>query len=113
MNDYREPDIEPEIAHLDLDICDWGPCDRLAVWRIRFHFVNHCEDVCCPYHAARQDEDGNHLIPMCANHFEQLRTEVSAHVWRLNKNKFGVAACQSCGAPIACVNDVIRERIKL
>lgn len=111
MNDHREPEIDPAIAHLDIPLCDWGPCDRIAVWRIRFHFVNHCEEVCCDRHQARRDEDGNHLIPMCVGHFEQMRQEVSAHVWKLNQR--GRATCQSCGAPIACVNDVIRERIKL
>lgn len=111
MNDHQEPDIDPAIAHLDIDLCDWGPCDRIAVWRIRFHFVNHCEAVCCEHHQARRDEDGNHLIPMCASHFEQMRQEVAAHVWRLNRH--GRAICTSCGAPIACVTDVIRERVKL
>lgn len=111
MNDYRNPDIDPAIAHLDLDLCDWGPCDRIALWRIRFHFVNNCGAVCCDWHKAQQDEDGNHLIPICAKHFEELRAEVAAHVWRLNRH--GRAICQSCGAPVTCINDVIRERVKL
>lgn len=110
----NEPQIEPEIAHLDIPFCEWNPeCSALALWRIRFHFVNHCQDPCCEHHAALKDEDGNARISICASCFETLRQEVAAHVWKLNKAAGGRAICMPCGSPIATVNDVIRERVRI
>lgn len=111
MNDHQ-PEIDPAIAHLDIPFCDWGEsCPSLAVWRITFHFVNNCTIPVDPEHQARRDEDGNHVIPMCASHFEELRVQAEAHVWKLRKHR--VPACQSCGAPMRAVTDIIREREKL
>lgn len=106
------PEIDPAIAHLDVPFCEWRPdCNSLAMWRIRFHFVNQCQDTCCDYHAAQIDEDGNARIAMCGACFETLRQEVAAHVWRLNKMAGGRAICLQCGSPIATIDDVIRERV--
>lgn len=110
MNDHH-PDIDPAIAHLDFDICQWGDCHRVALWRIRFHFINHCGAPCCDEHQNLLDEDGNHIVTMCAECFELLRQQVSAHIWKLNH--YGRPHCASCGSPIRVVNDVIRERTKL
>lgn len=112
--DHQEPEIDPAIAHLDIPFCGWHPkCDRLALWRIRFHFVNHCQDPCCEHHAALRDEDGNQRVDLCGGCFETLRQEVAAHVWKLNQAAKGRAICLQCGHPVVTVNDVIREREKL
>jgi hypothetical protein len=96
------PDVDP-IAHLDWPVCQ---CAAEATHRIEIHALNHCN--------TRRDDlnaDGNHTLQLCAPCYQTLRAKVADHVVRLTQ--FGRPTCLSCGAPVTCVKQVIREAKKL
>lgn len=76
------------------------PCTDQAIRRVEFHAIDNCNDP-------ELGEFGNHVALLCVPCLMALARNVTAHLKRLNK--YGRATCLGCGAPVAKVDDVIRE----
>jgi hypothetical protein len=105
-----------ELEHLDFRpacTCESGfcahpdgvQCDAEADVILTFHHLHCCN-------TAETDVDGNESGPVCTTCLDGMTAAVAAHVNEVGAiaRRFGaVAACQTCGAPVMHVSDVIHD----
>ena len=79
-------------------------CTNRAGYVVSIHAVHHCND-------AGLDPFGNRIEIRCAECVQRLHVHVRDSLARLDP--WGSPPCQSCGAPITRVSDVVRSVEKL
>lgn len=90
------------LAGLDFEsvVCNGiPPCGRDATHVVEMHAVDRCATTGHP--------DGNLVLLLCAQHVWALGAESERYA--AIRSRFGVAQCTTCGAPIACGDDLIRS----
>lgn len=110
----RDQLSEAQRALETLTALDWGTyrcqcehghtCDAPATHIVHIHYIDRCNNP-------DADPYGNRIEIRCGTCLARLRTEIAESLARLTP--WGRPACQGCGAPIAAVEDVIREVIPL
>ena len=92
------PKLDAQVA-CEIDGGGNEPCDRPAVWRMRFHGVIRYTDLRC----------GMHTVCICDDHLQHERATVE-----LVLRKFGgEAECRYCDAVFRQVSDVIQSVVAL
>ena len=81
--------------------CHVHPCMTPATHIVTTHAVGHCNDV-------GLTADGDQIELLCDICLTMLRARVADGVWRLAKLP-GPVECETCGAPIVAVGDIIRD----
>jgi hypothetical protein len=81
-----------------------GGCTRPATHIVRVHAIGSCGQD-------GRDADGNYCWLRCAVCLSQMRAEVARSLEELNR-RF-IPQCESCGAPMVRVSDVVRQVEKL
>jgi hypothetical protein len=79
-----------------------GGCRNQACKVVAIHAVGACDQP-------GVDVDGNRVEIRCEQCVAQLRAEIGYKLWRLNLVSHGRACCETCGAPLGLVGDVLRE----
>jgi hypothetical protein len=77
-----------------------GGCTRPATHIVRVHAIGSCGQD-------GRDADGNYCWLRCAVCLSQMRAEVARSLEELNR-RF-IPQCESCGAPMVRVSDVVRQ----
>lgn len=91
-----------------LDALDWHTytcqcthgCRATATHVVHIHAVGRCDDL-------GLSPDGNRVELRCHTCTRLLAADVSRKLARLTR--YGLPVCDTCGAPLAAVGDVIRE----
>lgn len=81
--------------------CPKHPCTSPATHVVQRHALHRCE-------SEGLTADGNHLELLCGGCVNGLWAVVSAELGLLRR-KPGRFACETCGAPVAEVGDVVRS----
>jgi hypothetical protein len=74
-----------------------GGCTRPATHIVRVHAIGSCG----------RDADGNYVFLRCVTCVSQMRAEIARSLEELNR-RF-IPQCDSCGAPMVRVSDVVRQ----
>jgi hypothetical protein len=77
-----------------------GGCTRVATHIVRVHAIGSCGQD-------GRDADGNRVLLRCAVCISTMRAEIARSLEELNR-RF-IPQCESCGAPMVRVSDVVRE----
>jgi hypothetical protein len=81
-----------------------GDCPNQATHMVEVHVVDFCDETWVnPF--------GNTVGILCEKCLDEVANDVAVQVMKLNR--FGRPMCLTCGAPVARVGDVLRERKKL
>lgn len=84
--------------------CQWRKCRDPAVNEVHTHLIDMCSNV----HYA--DMWGNTVTFFCEQHTSEVQRAAKNMVARLNKAPIsGPAQCQSCGAPLVEMSDILRS----
>jgi hypothetical protein len=77
-----------------------GGCTRPATHIVRVHAIGSCGQD-------GRDADGNYVFLRCVTCVSQMRAEIARSLEELNR-RF-IPQCESCGAPMVRVSDVVRQ----
>lgn len=75
-------------------------CDQRARWILTIHAISRCDDP-------GLDPDGNRIEIRCMKCVERLRSHIKHSLTQINQR--GRAYCDTCGAPLVEVEDVLRS----
>ena len=95
--------IQPDTSIQHLDFTEYGcacpchPCPNRATHVVHIHALHRCNDAGLLY--------GDRVELRCFECVLKLCAEVRGRL----KNRWGVGMCETCGAPVADVIDVVRE----
>lgn len=83
-----------------------GPrgCREPARYILHIHAINRCNQP-------GLDPFGNRIEIRCRACLKRFKAHVAYQLWKLNR--WGPNACETCGAPITRLSDVLREVVKL
>jgi hypothetical protein len=84
--------------------CPAHDCTDRAAFVVRVHAISACT-------RSGLDPGGNRVELRCVACVRRLQAEVRAGLRQLNWH--GRASCDTCGAPLVAVGDVVRELVAL
>jgi hypothetical protein len=84
--------------------CPAHACRDRAAFVVRVHAISDCNRV-------GLDPGGNRVELRCTACVRRLQAEVRAGLRQLNR--YGRASCDTCGAPLVAVGDVVRELVAI
>lgn len=79
-------------------------CPNQATHMVEMHVVDFCDE-------SWVNPFGNTVGILCGRCLAEVEMDVAVHVAKLNR--FGRPMCLTCGAPVAVLGDVVRDRKRI